>query len=465
MKKTFNLVIIVVLLVSFWGCGDRRESKTRTAFQEAQLKYQQGKYRAARTSFKTFINQCSDTSFTEKAESYLKLIKTILRKRELKKIHHIFTFEEEGVFIQAMAFSDRGDLLVLATDDKEFRFYQTQLGLNPKGFLIDSRKEEKEEEGNNEDYSPEKIIMGPGYRFSIPFQEVDVTALSFSPGGEFLVAGFRNGTVGIWKAPEYKKIKLDRFHSTRVGSITFSPDDRWMITSSSDGLLNIWDMQDFSEVYHRQRVENRIDVVAFCRPNSSGINYLAMAMENYILIASIKTGNEGLEFLTEVVLPNVEGEKIKQLSFSPGGKRLASLHENSLIRIWNLDPKKIKAVFKKHNLLDKHLIWPASKSDWNTWASYWKTGWEFLSYQIQDPGAEIYAMVLAHFGDLLITSQDDRTIIFWDVEKQEKIKIIRRSGVPIDYLLLSPDRRTLVSASNYKRIFLWDINVKWDDVF
>jgi WD40 repeat protein len=450
--------VIILILVIGTGCGGDRGDYT--AFYKGTLKYYQKQYRQAKVLLKDFLRHHPDSYLSGRAREYLEQAEELIRREELNKIREYLTFKLEKTFIQALAFSDQGNQLVLATDDGEFRFYHTQLSFDSTNIYENGKDEQT--------HLLDKTVWGPGYRFSVPFREVEVTSLAFSPNGKFLIAGFFDGTVGIWQAPDYKKIKLERLYRKSVRSITFSPDDRWMITSSEDGLMNVWDVSDTPRIYQRHKIESELDAVIFCPPNSAGIDYLAVATENYILIGSLRMekAREGeIEFLAHVILPNKEGEKIKKLSFSAGGRRLASLHENNLIRIWNLDPKKIKYVLKKHDLLKSPLNWFLSKSNWKTWAAYWKAGWKFLEHQIRYEDSTFISMIMGHFGHLLITSQDDGSIVFWDVKKERILKTIRRTGSPIDYLLLSPDKRILVSASEYKTIILWNVSVDWNAIF
>lgn len=462
MEKSIRTTVIILVLLAGSLCSIGCQGDDYSSFYKGALNYHQRKYVPAKKHLKKFISQHPDTYLAKKAEQYLKRIVKLIRERELKKIYRYSSFNERNTFIHALAFSSRGNKLVLATDNKEFRFYNTQLSYFQAG-LPDYTKQQKKD-----NYSSDKTVWGPGYRFSVPFQNDKVTSIAFSPEGEYLVAGFIDGKVGIWQSPDYKMLKLEQVHKREVCAITFSPDHRWMVTASVDGFLNVWDISGVPVIYQRQKIENKIDTALFCPPSSSGVDYIAVATENYILIGSLKVENveEGeIEFVTRAVLPNREGERIKKLSFAPGSRILASLHENSEIRIWNLDPKKVESVLLEHGLSDKPLIWTSTKSDWKIWASYWEAGWKFLEHRIRSQDSDFSSMVMGYFGDLLITSQVDRSITFWDVKKEETMKIIHRSGSPIDYLLLSPDSRTLVTASVYKNIFLWNVNVDWKAVF
>ena len=68
-----------------------------------------------------------------------------------------------------------------------------------------------------------------------------VTALQFSPNGNFLVTGDRNGGVHAWEAETGNEILSLNGHSKSITAIDWRIDGKLVLTASEDGTLRIWD--------------------------------------------------------------------------------------------------------------------------------------------------------------------------------------------------------------------------------
>jgi WD40 repeat protein len=85
-------------------------------------------------------------------------------------------------------------------------------------------------------------------------------ALAFSPDGALLVAGYKNGTAGLWTADGAKRGLL-RGHRDRVWSVAFSPDGATIATASLDGTVRLWD------------TATRLPVATLPRPLAHGVAF------------------------------------------------------------------------------------------------------------------------------------------------------------------------------------------------
>ncbi len=82
-----------------------------------------------------------------------------------------------------------------------------------------------------------------------------VTSIDFSPDGQRIATGSRDGSARIWdNATGRQLVKLD--HDAEVTSVDFSPDGQHIATGSRDGSARIWDaVNDWASrlIYHGQR--------------------------------------------------------------------------------------------------------------------------------------------------------------------------------------------------------------------
>ena len=75
-----------------------------------------------------------------------------------------------------------------------------------------------------------------------------ITALQFSPNGNFLVTGDRNGGVHAWEAKTGNEILTLGGHSKSITSIDWRIDGKLVLTSSEDGSVRLWDGKNGKQI-------------------------------------------------------------------------------------------------------------------------------------------------------------------------------------------------------------------------
>jgi WD40 repeat protein len=68
-----------------------------------------------------------------------------------------------------------------------------------------------------------------------------ITALQFSPNGNFLVTGDRNGGVHAWEAETGNEILTLSGHKKSITAIDWRVDGKLVLTASEDGSVRVWD--------------------------------------------------------------------------------------------------------------------------------------------------------------------------------------------------------------------------------
>jgi len=65
--------------------------------------------------------------------------------------------------------------------------------------------------------------------------------LRYSPDGNTLAAGLRDGRILLLRSPEYRVRNVCRGHRAPLIALDFSADSRWMQSNDAFGALNFWD--------------------------------------------------------------------------------------------------------------------------------------------------------------------------------------------------------------------------------
>ncbi|HEY0551271.1 MAG TPA: c-type cytochrome domain-containing protein, partial [Verrucomicrobiae bacterium] len=75
-----------------------------------------------------------------------------------------------------------------------------------------------------------------------------VTAVAFSPNGEWLATADRNGGIVVWDADNGLEIHTLAGHKSAVTALSWRPDSKVLASVSEDGSAKIWEMNDGKQV-------------------------------------------------------------------------------------------------------------------------------------------------------------------------------------------------------------------------
>ena len=152
-----------------------------------------------------------------------------------------------------------------------------------------------------------------------------VTRVEYSPDGQFLVTGGRDGLARVYRADGTPVVDLDQ-HDSTVRAIAFSPDGEILATGSWDHRVILWRVPDFTVI--RTLTDHAFDVYALAW-NSDG-TLLASGSRDRVIIVWDRDGNL-------VARREGHGQFIADLDFHPTEPRLASSGWFGPVRIWDTE--------------------------------------------------------------------------------------------------------------------------------
>ncbi|AFY44988.1 AAA-like domain-containing protein [Nostoc sp. PCC 7107] len=171
--------------------------------------------------------------------------------------------------------------------------------------------------------------------------ESRVNDVTFSQNSDLVLTASSDNTARLWNlsGEEIKKLK-GGIHS--IFSVKFSPDGQQIVTGGGDGKVRFWNLsgQQLSEL------KVSPDIVSSTTFSPNGKQLATAGNDNMVRLFDLSGTRKTNEFdlLTDRIIDFRHNDKIvDSVTFSPDGEFIATT-EDGLMRIWNLDGRKIHEI-------------------------------------------------------------------------------------------------------------------------
>ncbi|MCC5636036.1 AAA-like domain-containing protein [Nostoc sp. CHAB 5844] len=258
-------------------------------------------------------------------------------------------------------------------------------------------------------------------------------------------------------------------HEKPVVAVAFSPKGNWLATGSKDGTVRLWDKlnPDKPAIILQENI-GEVKAVAIS-PDGKWLG--AIANDTRILLWDISKP----KFNTAPQILQGHTKPINDLSFSPNGKWLATAGQDTTIRLWELAnniPGSQQIVLRGHSSPVQQVIfsssgrWLATHEQESINPRLWKmqTISQYrkpIILKAQKNGEEVMLGLAFSPDEKRLAGAISYSIQTWDLTAQNlaatKAVILGLHDQWIYSIAFSPDSRKLATGSKDAKVKLWDM--------
>ncbi|HOD48585.1 MAG TPA: protein kinase [Candidatus Hydrogenedentes bacterium] len=151
-----------------------------------------------------------------------------------------------------------------------------------------------------------------------------VLAIAFSPTGDTIVTGGRDGTARVWEARSGKEQWVLRGHTDRLLCVAFSPDGTLLATGANDNTVRLWDAKTGAELHVLAKHAGCVNDVAF---DGDGSHLLSASNDGSVVCWDVESGEPSYQLVGH-------GDEVISARFSPDGARILTASYDETVRIW-----------------------------------------------------------------------------------------------------------------------------------
>jgi WD40 repeat protein len=291
-----------------------------------------------------------------------------------------------------------------------------------------------------------------------------VNALAFRPDGSALATASEDGLVRVWRLaegthePEVETFNLE----SPVRAVAFSRKGKKLLAAGTEsGVVAVWEVTS-RRLVHRFRHDNKVNAIAF---NPAIPNRLVSASDDGT-VRVWQPEDEGAS-APRRVLPH--GFPVTALAFKADGKVLATVSEDSAIRLWYGEAGQVRSMLLGHAVgitgsvrvvafhPDGHQL-VTGNGDMRV--NVWDVNGVVPLHSYSGHKNRITAVTFRpHHNDQLATSSDDGTVKVWDLKPRVQALLQAGAGPQGSQLYsvsFSADGKSVAAGGSDGWAKVWD---------
>jgi WD40 repeat protein len=302
----------------------------------------------------------------------------------------------------------------------------------------------------------------------------EVRSLAFSPGGDTLVSGARDGFVRLWDSAQGKHLQTLHPNLGVVYAVAVSPDSRWLAVGGGDwtksGAVKIYDFAQRKQVALLGGYPSFVHSLSF---TSDSKRIATGGGDKTVRIWQMPGGTDSpaeiIEISTAERLFSGKNSSGHSIAVSKDGSHILVGHHSSGVSLWHISGgDEIRQFTGPEQAIHSVMFWPdgqhvlAASEDatirlWNL-----ETGEEVR--QFQGHTGRIDSLALSRDGSLLLSGsadygmERDRSIRLWNAATGEEVRRFREVTRDTRELVFSADAAKAYGAGvQSSSIIEWDV--------
>jgi WD40 repeat protein len=261
------------------------------------------------------------------------------------------------------------------------------------------------------------VFDGNTYKESKTLQPgVWTPSIAFSPVGNLLVTGGRDGHVKLWDYVTGENIYSIEAHRKGVNSVTFSQQGHLLASGGNDAIARLWERDTGNNVGQMIGGTYAVPAIAF---TPDGTN-LAIVNGQVIRLRDVDSSRFVITFRGE--------NSFNSIDISPDGHKLAAGDSLNVVTLWDIsDSASVETPIIKleHPSRLQNLVWQVKFSP---------------------------------DGQILASANHDGTVNLWEVSTGKLVGTLRGPSKAVTSLAFSPDGNYLATGSLEGSLYLWEVN-------
>ena len=254
-----------------------------------------------------------------------------------------------------------------------------------------------------------------------------VSFATFSPNGKKIVTISQgDNTARIWDANSGKELQKLEGDARQLLSVGFSPDETKIIVTTGfhNTFFQMWDADSGKEL-RRFNLQNQIRDLVF---SPDGKRIIILDFSGYTHMYNVDSGKKLRGFKEGLGL-----ERNNYATFSPVEMKIATINDGGVIQIWDADSgKKLRQLATQANAVRQH-------------ADYIRIPPLFPSF------------AFSHNGTKIVTTKGD----ICDVDSGKillQLEGLENTGLATSFIAFSPDGTKIVMGDTLGSVKLWNVD-------
>ena len=288
-----------------------------------------------------------------------------------------------------------------------------------------------------------------------------VSSVQFDPDGQTFASASWDGTIKLWSREgqllkEFKSAKGIKAHTKPVKRVSFSPDGHTIASASDDKTIKLWNVQTGGEL---RSLEGHKD----------GINSVRFSHDGKELISAGKDGTirrwrsqDGVQLRAFSVKQKNSSQplEIEDATLSPDGKRIASASQDkgNPLKLWDLNGNELKNLSGHSDVVGRVEFSPDGKTlasaSWDGTIKLWNLAGNELE-TFKGHQGRVYSVSYSPDRHTIASASEDRTVKLWSLDVSSLVTVFRGHKEAVNRVSFSPDGQTIASASDDKTVKLW----------